>query len=76
MNIWYDKGIDYTENYKKEIKMKIKDSFLFVICFTERVIEYADNPEEYMKKELKDACDAGINILPIFIHDVELKDII
>lgn len=72
-NIWYDDGLQYGEDYDDLIDLKIEESSLFLICITERVINHARDKGEYMKKELDIAIATETPILPIFIHDVELK---
>lgn len=72
-NIWYDDGLQYGEDYDDLIDLKIEESSLFIICITERVIKYARDKDEYMKKELDVAIETETPILPIFIHDVKLK---
>ena len=73
VNIWYDDGLEYGEDYDDKIDMKIDGASLFVICITERVIKFAYDSDEYMKKELDVALDVGVKIFPIFIDDVKLK---
>ena len=72
-NVWYDHGLKYGEDYDDTIDYKIDNSSLFVICITERVIQGAYNPNEYMKKELDVAIDTGTKIFPIYLDNVNLK---
>ncbi len=71
-NIWYDDGLYYGTNYADFICDKIENASLFVIFFTETVINAATNPEEFMKYELNVAL-GEIPIFPIFLQDVKLR---
>lgn len=70
--IAYDNLLFLGGEYDINIAERIKSSSLFVIFITKAVMEGANNPEDFMIKELSVAMRLGIPILPVFLEDVEL----
>ena len=70
--IAYDNLLSLGGEYDINIAERIKSSSLFVIFITKAVMEGANNPEDFMIKELSVAMSLGIPILPVFLEDVEL----
>lgn len=73
INIWYDAGIPVGGNYDIQVADHIKKSSLFVTFITEGVMAGANEPDDYMVKELSVAMHLRKVCVPIYIDDVELN---
>lgn len=71
-NIWYDDGLQIALDYSGIIYEKIAKSSLFIIFITKNVNNNADNRDDFMMKELYLAISENVEVLPIYLEDVEL----
>ncbi len=67
--LWYDAGIEKTQEWINYLVTKIKNASLFILFITKNVSE-----SKYVTKEIYFANQNDIPILPIYLDNVSLSD--
>lgn len=74
-NIWYDAALTQGQNYDIEIANEIKNSDLFITFLTDKVMERANDQEDYLVKELAVAIKKKRPRMFIYLESVGPDDL-